>query len=325
MPPRIGSLHSGQRKKTRLSPIHGPGSRCSRSGGIRQGHGQVEWTFPSRLTHEGYSWGGRSLPRHEREAEPAPRGPPGGAGERGAFVRVRGVCGGESPSLALPCSPVARASLCPSLPWRDTMVVFRPVTPGRLADLESFSLAHGKFRYCSCMRWRLRSTEFQHSSKDHRVRELARRVKQGEPVGVLAYRDGEPIGWCSVAPRTCYEGLERFAKLAPVDSETVWSVVCFLVDSRARGHGLTLGLLRAAVRYARSQGARAVEGYPVPWGELYGYMGTPETFRRAGFRDITRAGRARLVYRRDLRTPHPRPAAILTRTGGESEVDGSLL
>ena len=35
----------------------------------------------------------------------------------------------------------------------------------RLADLTWFSKDHGMFRYCSCMRWRLRSSEFQHSSR----------------------------------------------------------------------------------------------------------------------------------------------------------------
>ena len=36
---------------------------------------------------------------------------------------------------------------------------FHSVTPERLADLARFSAARGKFRYCSCMRWRLTSAE----------------------------------------------------------------------------------------------------------------------------------------------------------------------
>jgi hypothetical protein len=34
---------------------------------------------------------------------------------------------------------------------------FAPVTPATLEDLARFSQAYGKFRYCSCLRWRLRS------------------------------------------------------------------------------------------------------------------------------------------------------------------------
>ena len=37
---------------------------------------------------------------------------------------------------------------------------FHPVTPERLRDLARFSEQHGKFRYRSCMRWRLTSTEY---------------------------------------------------------------------------------------------------------------------------------------------------------------------
>lgn len=177
---------------------------------------------------------------------------------------------------------------------------FHPVTPERLPDLARFSQEHGKFRYCSCMRWRLRSTEFQRSTTEDRVAALEALVDRDVPVGVLAYADGQPVGWCSVAPRETYEGLERYRALPRLDDTPVWSVVCFFVDCRVRRRGLTLGLLNAAVAYARSRGARVVEAYPVePSARLYTYMGSPETFRRAGFRDVTPAGQARWVMRYD--------------------------
>ncbi|HEY6296651.1 MAG TPA: hypothetical protein VIX15_13370, partial [Streptosporangiaceae bacterium] len=64
---------------------------------------------------------------------------------------------------------------------------FTPVTPATCGDLERFSAAYGTFRWCSCMRWRLRSTPFRDAGKDGRVAALAERVRQAEPVGVLAY------------------------------------------------------------------------------------------------------------------------------------------
>jgi GNAT superfamily N-acetyltransferase len=81
----------------------------------------------------------------------------------------------------------------------------------------------------------------------------------------------------------------------------VWSVVCFFVDARARRDGLTMGLLKAAVAYARSLGAMIAEGYPVEPGKIYTYMGSPETFRKAGFEDVTAAGQVRRVMRHTLR------------------------
>lgn len=177
-------------------------------------------------------------------------------------------------------------------------ITFHPVTSDRLTDLQRFSERHGKFRYCSCMRWRLISGDYQRSTKESRIAALEDLVLRDTPVGVLAYLDGEPIGWCSIAQRESYAALERFRALPRVDDQPVWSVVCFFVDSHARRHGVTLGLLQAAVEYARSQGAQIVEGYPVePGPRLYTYMGAPTTFLRAGFHDVTPPGQARQVMR----------------------------
>jgi GNAT superfamily N-acetyltransferase len=175
---------------------------------------------------------------------------------------------------------------------------FHPVTRERLADLARFSEQHGKFRYCSCMRWRMRSTEFQRSTKESRVAKLEALVSQNTPIGVLAYLDDQPVGWCSIAPRETYGALERFRALPRVDSEPVWSIVCFFVDRHLRRQRLTLGLLKAAVEYAASRGAKIVEGYPVePGPRLYTYMGSPSTFRRAGFHEVTPRGQERQVMR----------------------------
>lgn len=121
-------------------------------------------------------------------------------------------------------------------------------------------------------------------------------------MGVLAFLDGEPVGWCSIAPRESYAALERYRALPRLDGSRVWSVVCFFVDSRVRRQGVTLGLLRATVEYARSQGAAMIEGYPVePGSRLYTYMGSPATFGKDGFQDVTPAGSARRIVRHVIR------------------------
>lgn len=189
-------------------------------------------------------------------------------------------------------------------------VEFHPVTRARLPDLERFSGEHGKFRYCSCMRWRLSSSDFRHATKDDRAAALEGLVCDGVPIGVLAYIDGEPVGWCSVAPRENYERLERYRALPRVDDQPVWAVVCFLVDRGVRRRGLTRGLLEAAVDYAGSHGATIVEGYPVePGARLYTYMGSPATFRQAGFRDVTPEGQKRMVMRYVVRKRRRRARA----------------
>jgi len=179
------------------------------------------------------------------------------------------------------------------------MYEYHPVTPERLGDLARFSEAHGKFRYCSCMRWRLASADYKRSTREVRIAALDTLVQQEIPVGVLAYRDGEPVGWVSIAPRETYAALERFKALPRVDDSPVWSVVCFFIDRHERGQGLTLGLLRAAISYAISQGAEIVEGYPVEPGQLYTYMGSPATFRAAGFQEVAQPAEGRPIMRYD--------------------------
>jgi hypothetical protein len=62
---------------------------------------------------------------------------------------------------------------------------------------------------------------------------------------------------------------------------------------------MTEKLLGAAVGYAFSIGATAVEGYPVlPDARSYTYMGSPGTFLRVDFVDVTPAGSKRMVMRK---------------------------
>jgi GNAT superfamily N-acetyltransferase len=85
----------------------------------------------------------------------------------------------------------------------------------------------------------------------------------------------------------------------------VWSIVCFFVDEGARGRGLSARMLRAAVDYARSQGARLLEAYPVDKEERSHpdsmFFGTKTMYDRAGFREVARRKSTRPVVRRVLR------------------------
>ena len=175
---------------------------------------------------------------------------------------------------------------------------FAPVSPATGGDLEWFSAAHGTFRWCSCMRWRLRSAPFRDAGKDGRVAALAERVRQGEPVGVLAYVDGEAVGWCSIAPRESYAAVLASRVIPQVPGQRVWSVVCFFVAARARRHGLRTRLLEAAGTYAAESGAAMVEAYPSPDGRSYRYMGTRELYLAAGFEDVPVPDGSRPVMRR---------------------------
>jgi hypothetical protein len=62
-------------------------------------------------------------------------------------------------------------------------------------------------------------------------------------------------------------------------------------------------MLEGAVAFARSRGARIVEGYPVePFSarapDPFIWTGTPSAFRKAGFKEVARRSKTRPIMRR---------------------------
>lgn len=128
-------------------------------------------------------------------------------------------------------------------------------------------------------------------------------VASGVPTGVLGYVKNAPVGWCAVAPRADYVRLERSRILKAVDDRQVWSVTCFFVAKQYRRKGMTEQLLKAAVEYAREQGAKTVEGYPKDaqsreLADAFAYTGFVSAFRSAGFKEVARRSETRPIMRR---------------------------
>lgn len=139
---------------------------------------------------------------------------------------------------------------------------------------------------CWCLTYRIRSKENMNLRGAARGQKVAELMQHG-PIGVLAYEGAEVVGWAAVAPRS-QTNFARNRKIPHVDNLEVWSVWCIRVRPGFRGRGISHPLLAGAVDYARSQGAPAVEGYPVDnRGEkvdlTMAYVGTRSLFETAGF------------------------------------------
>lgn len=179
---------------------------------------------------------------------------------------------------------------------------FYPLTPRRWADLEKLFGEEGACGGCWCMWWRLKRSEFEQQKGEENKRALKKIVDSGEIPGILAYAAGQPIAWCSVAPRKSYSALERSRTLKRVDNETVWSVVCFFVAKAFRRKGVTMKLLKAAVEHAGKHGGKIVEGYPVEpkkaqIPDAFAYTGLASTFRKTGFVEVLRRSKTRPIMR----------------------------
>jgi len=152
------------------------------------------------------------------------------------------------------------------------------------------------------MWWRLRRSEFAKQTGKKNKSMMKKIVDSDEVPGLLAYVDGEPAGWCSVATRETFPVLDRSWTLKRIDDRPVWSVVCFYVAKPFRSKGLMTSLLKAAVEYAKRHGAGIVEGYPVDLkgrriSGSEGFTGVTSVFRKAGFVEAIRRSKNRPIMR----------------------------
>src|SRR5262249_21276744 len=120
--------------------------------------------------------------------------------------------------------------------------------------------------------------------------------------GLLFYRKGEPIAWCSVGLRSSYALLERSKILRPVDVQEVWSIVCFFIKPQFRRQGLMVQLLRAIIAHVKSRGGQIIEAYPIEprkktFPSVFAWPGFASAYRKAGFLEVARRSETRPIVR----------------------------
>lgn len=182
---------------------------------------------------------------------------------------------------------------------------FRPLTEESWDDFEQLFGAKGASGGCWCMLWRTSPKEFKAKKGDGNREAMRRLAGSARAPGILAYEAETPIAWCAIAPREEYPALKRSRILQPIDEEPVWSVSCFFIDKAHRKKGVSAKLLDAAVSYAKSQGAKVVEGYPVEpdkenYPAVYAWVGLAKTFTKANFEECARRSPTRPIMRRKL-------------------------
>ena len=187
-------------------------------------------------------------------------------------------------------------------------IVVRRVTPARWDDVVDLFERIGPrggspvTSGCWCQFWLLRGKEYDLEQGGANRARLEAQIDSGSAHALLAYDGTIPVGWCRLGPRGGFDRLEHSPRLAPVDDEDVWSVVCFYVYPSAKRQGVASALLEAAVAYAAEEGAPYLEAYPVRAGHmnLDAYTGYLPMFLAAGVDELRDAGR-RVLVRRPLR------------------------
>jgi GNAT superfamily N-acetyltransferase len=185
--------------------------------------------------------------------------------------------------------------------WDDLLAIFGTADyPGR----------------CYCQHYKIRDSHWKGLTDADRADRLRAQTGCGNPdapatSGLVAYLDAEPVGWCAVEPRTAYPRL-RFTRTPwtgraeDKQDGTVWAVTCVVTRKGFRRRGITYGLARATVGFARERGARALEAYTmitepgkeITWGELH--VGSRDVLAAAGFVEVSRPSPRRVVMRIDF-------------------------
>jgi len=167
----------------------------------------------------------------------------------------------------------------------------KPVDKDNWKDFERLFESKGAPKYCWCMAWRMTKDELKHNSSPGRKKFIKQRVWSRTPIGLLGYVDKEAIAWCSIAPRDTYQRLG-----GDEDLQDVWSIACFFIKRDYRDQGVVDVLIENAKKYAKKNGAQYLEAYPVgPDSPSYRFMGFTQTFEKADFEFVKKAGTRRNV------------------------------
>lgn len=197
----------------------------------------------------------------------------------------------------------------------DPVISVRPAREATWEEVQAVFGVRGAAARCQCQRYKLAPKEaFRNFPVEERADRLRRQTDAGNPSsgttsGLVAYLDGEPVGWCAVEPRPRFTGLLSNNRVPwegrdeDKADETVWAVTCLFTRAGFRKRGVSRALARAAVDFARARGARTLESYPIVTKDVIAeelHVGTESVFADAGLTEVSRPTPRRVVMRIDL-------------------------
>jgi hypothetical protein len=142
----------------------------------------------------------------------------------------------------------------------DAAITIVPANEASCDDLQAVLSTRGDPSRCQCQRYKMQPGE---SWASVVAEELAFRLRaqtecghrqSSTTSGLVAYVDGEPVGWCSVEPRTAYPRLLLKTRVAwegraeDKADASVWAVTCFVTRAGFRRRGVSRALAPSSSR-----------------------------------------------------------------------------
>ena len=178
-----------------------------------------------------------------------------------------------------------------------------PVTKNNWNKFVELFGERGACGNCWCMYYRLSKVDFLEGKVDdgnkNAIKEL---VWESKPVGLIGLLEGRAIAWCAFAPREDFIKLDKSRVHKRIDNKEVWSIPCLFIDKNYRRSGVSVQLLKGAIKYAKENSIKIMEAYPtiptqdkIP--DSFAWIGLYKSFERAGFRIVDRTSKNRPMVR----------------------------
>lgn len=172
-----------------------------------------------------------------------------------------------------------------AVPWADILRLFGPA---------------GASNGCWCQYWLL-GPDYHRRDREANRDDLHHQV-DADRAGIVALRDGEPVGWARLTHRSQLGYLTRRFVRYPFPQDDPLSLACFSVRPQARGEGVMPALIDGALREA-DRAKSPLEAYPIdpaaPSATKNRFSGILPVFLLLGFTEIGRLSEDRAVVRSD--------------------------
>ncbi len=189
------------------------------------------------------------------------------------------------------------------------MVAVREVGPGLVRDLDRLFGSDDDADRCWCMWFLMSVRDFHAAGREGNRRSLLNLIDDSPtPIGLVAYDDDLPVGWCAVGPKQRYSRAVKTPTLrgwSSPDDETTWFLPCLFITPDLRRKGIATALVTAGIEAARQQGATAIESFPLSGDRRRSggsdlMTGVEPLFADHGFEAVHRPSRNRVVMRLEL-------------------------
>jgi GNAT superfamily N-acetyltransferase len=196
----------------------------------------------------------------------------------------------------------------PTISNVDNMLDIHPLEKHRIDDLTTLFATDQTADRCWCMWFITAYKDFHAAGRNgNRALLITYTIDKPDPMGLIAYNDGQPVGWCAVGPRSRYTRAVKTPtmKQRSGDDDTTWLVPCFFVHPDHRNAGIAAALLDAAVALATTAGAKAIQGFPLAGSTRRTsgsdlMTGNEDLFNSAGFDVESRPSSKRSIMNLDL-------------------------